>query len=80
MSISAVKPLHALAREVRFDEHMMHVFLLDGRQISVPLDWFPTLRNASDKQKKNWRLIGNGVGIHWSDLDEDISIAALLEQ
>ena len=80
MSISAVKPVHALAKEVRFDEHMMHVLLLDGRQISVPLDWFPPLRSATDKQRKRWRLIGNGVGIHWSDLDEDLSIAALLEQ
>ena len=80
MRISAVKPLHALAREIRFDEHMMHVLLADGREISVPLDWFPTLRNASEKQRKKWRLIGSGVGIHWPDLDEDISIAALLEQ
>ena len=80
MSISAVKPVHALAKEVRFDEHMMHVLLLDGRQISVPLDWFPPLRGATDKQRKRWRLIGNGVGIHWPDLDEDLSIAALLEQ
>ena len=80
MSTSAVKPVHALAKEVRCDEHLMHVFLLDGRQISVPLDWFPTLRTATGKQRKRWRLIGNGVGIHWPDLDEDISLAALLEQ
>ena len=80
MSISAVKPVRALAREVRFDEHMMHVLLLDGREISVPLDWFPPLRAATDKQRRHWRLIGSGVGIHWPDLDEDLSIAALLEQ
>ncbi|MBI3320610.1 MAG: DUF2442 domain-containing protein [Candidatus Omnitrophica bacterium] len=80
MSTLVVKPLHVLARDVQFDEHMMHVLLLDGREISVPLDWFPTLRNASDKRRKHWRLIGNGVGIHWPELDEDVSIAALLEQ
>ena len=77
MSTLAVKPLHALAREVRFDEHMMQVRLLDGREISVPLEGFPRLRNASDKRRKHWRLIGNGVGIHWPELDEDISMAAL---
>jgi len=59
---------------------MMHVLLQDGREVSVPLEWFPTLRNASDKQRTHWRLIGNGVGIHWPDIDEDISVAALLEQ
>ena len=80
MSSSVMKSIHALARDVRFDEHRMLVFLQDGRELSVPLDWFPTLRNASTKQRKHWRLIGNGVGIHWPDLDEDISIAALLEQ
>ena len=79
MSILAVKPLQALARDVRFDEHMMHVFLQDGRQISVPLEWFPRLRNASEKQRKHWRLIGDGIGIHWPEVDDDISIAALLE-
>ncbi len=80
MSISAVKPLQAVARAIRFDEHMMHVLLLDGREISVPLDWFPRLRNASVQRRRHWRLIGNGVGIHWPDLDEDLSVAALLEQ
>ena len=58
----------------------MHVRLLDGREISVPLEWFPRLRNASEKQRRHWRLIGTGVGIHWPELDEDLSIPALLEQ
>ena len=80
MSISVVKPSQALARTLRFDRSMMHVLLQDGREVSVPLEWFPTLRNASDKQRTHWRLIGNGVGIHWPDIDEDISVAALLEQ
>ena len=57
---------------------MIHVRLLDGREISVPLEWFPKLRDATAAQRKNWRLIGGGYGIHWEDLDEDISIAELL--
>ena len=80
MSTLAVKPVSALARELRFDEHRMHVLLVDGREVSVPLEWFPRLRNASEKQRRHWRLIGKGVGIHWPELDEDLSVSALLEQ
>jgi hypothetical protein len=58
---------------------MIHIRLLDGREISVPLQWFPRLRDASTAQRKKWRLIGKGVGIHWETLDEDISVAALLK-
>lgn len=74
-SVSKVEPM---ASEVWFDANMMHVRLLDGREISVPLEWFPRLRSATDDQKKKWRLIGRGIGIHWEELDEDISIASLL--
>lgn len=69
---------HAMAVGVWFDADMMHVRLLDGREISVPVEWFPRLRNASEAQRKEWRLIGKGVGIHWEDIDEDISVASLL--
>ncbi|MDP3061834.1 MAG: DUF2442 domain-containing protein [Chloroflexota bacterium] len=79
MNSSVARPLHALAALVWFDADMMHVRLADGREISVPVEWFPTLREAKVAQRNNWRLIGNGVGIHWEDLDEDISVAALLE-
>jgi len=79
MNHSAVKVKQSLASGVRFDETMMHIQLLDGREISIPLEWFPRLRNASAKQRKNWRLIGQGIGIHWNYLDEDISVPALLE-
>jgi hypothetical protein len=58
---------------------MMHVRLVDGREVSVPLEWFPTLREATDAQRNKWRLIGNGVGIHWEELDEDVSVTGLLE-
>lgn len=67
-----------MASEVWFDSHMMHVRLLDGREISVPIEWFPRLRGATEAQRKNWRLISKGVGIHWEDIDEDISVASLL--
>ncbi len=78
MNISASKALEAMASEVWFDADMMHVRLLDGREISVPLEWFPKLRKATEEQRKKWRLIGKGVGIHWEDMDEDVSVAALL--
>lgn len=68
----------ALAIAVYFDDETLHIQLTDGREISVPLEWFPTLRDATEIQRNNWRLIGRGVGIHWEDLDEDISVAGLL--
>jgi hypothetical protein len=58
---------------------MIHVQLRDERIVSVPLSWFPRLKNASLSQREHWRLIGSGIGIHWPDLDEDISVAALLK-
>ena len=60
------------------DVSFIHVLLSDGREISAPLDWFPRLRNATDKQRQQWELIGHGVGIHWEAIDEDISVAGLL--
>ena len=52
--------------------------LSDGRTLSVPLDWFPRLAHATTEERDNWRLIGRGAGIHWPDLDEDISIEGLI--
>lgn len=74
-----IKSVNVLARKVYFDNLEMHVQLSDGRKISTPLEWFPKLRNATKKQKENWRLIGSGVGIHWNDIDEDISAEGLLK-
>jgi len=54
------------------------VTLVDGRRVSAPLAWFPRLLRATPKQRANWRLIGRGIGIHWDDVDEDISIRSLL--
>jgi len=67
------------ASKLSFSEDKMTVHLEDGRELSVPLAWFPKLLNASKAQIENWRFIGNGEGIHWEDLDEDISIERLLD-
>jgi hypothetical protein len=64
-----------MVSEVWFDSNMMHVRLLYGREISAPLEWFPKLRNATAEQRKKWKLIGKGVGIHWKDID---AVAAIL--
>ena len=72
-----IKP-EPLAIDVNVTKDAIHVILADGREISVPLEWSPRLREASIKQRKNWRLIGGGVGIHWEDVDEDLSVESLL--
>ena len=59
-------------------EIQLIVTLVDGRRVSAPLAWFPRLLRATPKQRANWRLIGRGVGIHWDDVDEDISVRSLL--
>jgi hypothetical protein len=64
--------------DVEFTEDMLTVQLMDGRRISVPLVWYPRLLNATEEQKKNWRIIGGGYGIHWEDVDEDLSTEGLL--
>ena len=68
-----------LASNVSFTSDKMTVFFEDGRELSVPLEWFSKLRNATKLQLANWRLIGDGEGIHWKDLDEDISVENLLD-
>lgn len=68
-----------MATNLYFDNYNLIVELNDGRTISVPLEWFPRLLNASKKQRNNWRLIGKGIGIHWEDLDEDISVESILK-
>jgi len=75
---TSVKSGTAFINNVWFTGETLNVRLLDGREISAPLEWFPKLRNATEKEKSNWRLIGKGIGIHWEDLDEDLSLAGLL--
>lgn len=72
------KSLVVLITEVSFEGDMLQVLLSDGREIRVPLEWFPKLRDASPEKRQNWRLIGKGISIHWSDLDEDVSLEGLL--
>lgn len=67
-----------IATGVSFDAHSVYFSLADGRSISAPLAWFPRLMKATDKERGNWRLIGRGSGVHWPDIDEDISIPGLL--
>jgi hypothetical protein len=67
------------AINIVFSDSKMIVFLEDGRELSIPLEWFPRLRKASVEQLNKWRFIGNGEGVHWDDIDEDISIENLLE-
>lgn len=56
----------------------LSVDLSDGRSISVPLGWYPRLEHASPQERSNWRLIGKGAGIHWEDLDEDLSVQGII--
>ena len=69
-----------LAKNVRFSGDDMIVSLVDGRTIAVPLRWFPRLATASQKQLVNYELLSDGEGIHWPDMDEDISVAELLRR
>jgi hypothetical protein len=66
------------AADMWFDKEKMFVRLDDGREIAVPIEWFPTLRDATTEQRNKWRFIGGGEGIHWEELDEDILIEGLL--
>ena len=68
----------ARAETVSFTADALVVHLKDGRVVSAPLDSFPRLRDATAAQRARWELIGRGIGIHWTELDEDISVAGLL--
>ena len=74
-----VERTEALAVDVSCSEHSLTVVLDDGRTVSVPLVWFPRLLAATPDQRKDWEPIGAGIGIHWEAVDEDISIASLLQ-
>lgn len=77
MTISEIKPGERV-KDVRFSEDSLSVDLLDGRTISAPLAWYPRLLHANDKQRQNWEICGGGFGIHWPDIDEDLSTEGLL--
>ena len=65
-------------KQVRVDDDRFTVELLDGRSITVPLAWYPRLFSASPKQRQHWEIAGGGHGIHWPDIDEDLSTEGLL--
>ena len=78
MHISKIEIEVPTAENLTVTEDTLSVDLSDGRTISVPLAWYPRLTYASQSEQNNWRLIGKGYGIHWEDIDEDISIEGLL--
>jgi len=78
MTSSTADTLHVYVTKVVVSDDLLTVELSDGRTISVPLSWFPRLCHASPAERADWRLIGGGRGIHWSQLDEDISAANLI--
>lgn len=67
-----------LAQDVRVSDDELEVWLTDGRRIAVPLVWYPRLLQATAAQRQNWELLGDGEGIHWPDVDEDLSVEGLL--
>jgi len=77
MTTSETRPGERIL-DVRLDEHTLSVDLADGRTLTVPLVWFPRLVDATPAQRANWKLAGGGFGIHWPDVDEDLSSAGLL--
>lgn len=78
MSSSVTDLRNAQAQDVAVSDETLTVNLVDGRSVSVPLAWYPRLTHARPAERTNWRLIGRGEGIHWPDLDEDISVEGLL--
>lgn len=77
MNISA-QNINPQAQDVKIENEELVVDLADGRRVSVPLVWFPRLLHATVEQRRNWELLGDGEGIHWPDVDEDLSVAGLL--
>ena len=77
-SPSPIEISQARARRVSLTDDALVVELVDGRTITVPLTWYPRLAHGTPAERANWRLIGEGEGIHWPDVDEDISVGGLL--
>lgn len=78
MSSSTVERQIVSATTVLISDDTLTVELSDGRTIAVPLAWYPRLVHATPQERNSWRLIGGGSGIHWPDVDEDISVGNLL--
>ena len=78
MPSSVLREREALVQKVRVTADELFVELVDGRTVSVPVQWYPRLAHGSPAERQNWQIIGRGVGIHWPDLDEDIATEDLL--
>lgn len=78
MTTSSLATETAAAKHVKVTEHTLVVELRDGRSVSVPIEWYPRLAEGRPSERRRWELIGPGIGIHWPDLDEDISVEGLL--
>ena len=78
MSSSQIEVQPLEAQQVTVTDDSLVVDLVDGRTVSIPLAWYPRLVHATAEERARWRLIGRGEGIHWDDLDEDISVEGLL--
>ena len=75
---SSVPKTDPRIQSVEISEDALSVDLADGRRLVVPLTWFPRLLHATEEERSNWELLGGGEGIHWPELDEDLSVAGLL--
>ncbi|MGP1678292.1 MAG: DUF2442 domain-containing protein [Burkholderiales bacterium] len=71
-------PREPLAIDLEVTDNELIVSLADGRKLSVPIVWYPRLANATPEQRRNWEIIGPGVGFHWPDVDEDLSVEEML--
>jgi hypothetical protein len=78
MSFSAAEPRRPEVLRVVVTDDTLTVDLVDGRTLSVPIAWYPRLAHGTASERQNWSVIGRGEGIHWSDLDEDLSVEGLL--
>ena len=76
--MSTLTEVNSSAVSVTVTASALQLVLADGREISAPLSWFPALESATESQRGSWRLIGDGEGVHWPALDEDVSVASLL--
>ena len=79
MTTSSLTTETPFATDVKVTTEALVVDLQDGRVVSVPLVWYPRLAEGTPRERRRWELIGPGIGIHWPDLDEDISVEALLQ-
>lgn len=78
MSDSINETLEVLATYMVADEQSVTISLSDGRKLVLPLEWYPRLKYGTPVERNHWRLIGDGVGIHWPDLDEDLSVESFI--